>query len=283
MRFDAGSLTRSTVLTIVVALALAAPAAASQIIDRKASHVHLSVSARGIATLTYAAHGTHKRVLAWGAHDARAPSTSRPQVEFKLDYSGGWGAFGRDMTGEPNACRPYRGPKLAWLVAACTAPDGSHWAVQQWQRLIPIGGGAGVPELHLSHWTGNPASLDIHVEARPVADVFFGQFTYRGVAVHGFHSTRYGAPLDTYGRNIYLDTYGSAYGSGWHRENGFLAHNPTGIFCYALGPAHGKGTLYRATALGPGVTPIVSWTGRALPGAATGVTGLLVDASHLCG
>ncbi len=53
------------------------------------------------------------------------------------------------------------------------------------------------------------------------------------------------------------------YGSGWHRENGFLSQRPTGIFCYALGPSHGKGTKYRATAFGPGVTPIVSWVGRA--------------------
>jgi len=48
-------------------------------------------------------------------------------------------------------------------------------------------------------------------------------------------------------------------------------------------PAHGKGTLYRATALGPGVTPIVSWIGRAIPDAASGVTGFLADTSHLCG
>jgi len=258
-------------------------AGASQLIDRRASNVRLSVSADGVAALTYTAHGLRKHVIAWGARDAIPPTQSRPQVKLRLDYSGGWGAFGRSVWQDRNVCQPYRGPKLAWLVTACTAPDGTHWAVQRWRRQVPSGGTDGVWELHLSHWTGNPASLAVHVDARPGVDVLFGQYTYRGRPIHGFSATRRGAPLDTFGRNVYVDTYGSAYGSGWHRENGFLAQKPTGLFCYALGPNHGKGTMYRATALGPGVTPIVSWVGRAQPGAALGLTGFLVQASHLCG
>ena len=35
---------------------------------------------------------------------------------------------------------PYTGPLLVGLVAACTAPDGSYWAVQSWQRLLPMRG-----------------------------------------------------------------------------------------------------------------------------------------------
>jgi len=267
---------RTTVL-VAAALTVCGSAAASQLIDRKASDVRLSVSAAGIATVSYRAHGVLKHVLAWGARDALAPTQARPQVRFQLDYSGGWGAFRRALWQEPNACRPYTGPKLAWLVAACTAPDGSYWAVQRWRRLIPIGGSEGTWELHLSHWTGDPAALEIQVDARQGVDLLFGRFTYRGSPVYGFRSTAQGVPLDTYGRNIYLDTKGSAYGPGWHRENGFLAHRPTGLFCYALGPAHGKGALYRATALGPGVTPIVSWVGHARPASAPGVTGPRAD------
>ena len=87
----------------------------------------------------------------------------------------------------------------------------------------------------------------------------------------GFRSTSGGNPLDTFGRNVvYLDTFDSAYGAGWKRENSFLTHNPTGAFCYGLYPhgAHpaGKGTKYRATVEGPGVTPDVMWEGNA-PGA----------------
>jgi hypothetical protein len=274
---------RATILVAAAAFVACGSATASQLIDREASHIQLSVSASGVATVSYTAHGVRKHVIAWGARDARAPSQGRPQSAFRLDYSGGWGTFHRPVWQDPNVCRPYGGPALAWLVTACTAPDGSFWAVQRWRRLIPIGGSEGTWELHLSHWTGKPASLDIHIDARQGVDVLFGQYTYRGAPVYGFHSTSRGAPLDTYGRNIYVDTYGSAYGVGWHRENGFLAHKPTGIFCYALGPAHGKGAQYRATALGPGVTPIVSWVGRAELGAALKLTGLLADASLLCG
>src|ERR1043165_7063484 len=93
-----------TVLTCMVC----GSAGASQLIDRKASDVHLSVSANGIAALTYTAHGVRKHVIAWGARDAIAPTQARPQVELRVDYSGGWGAFGRAVWRERNVCRPYR-------------------------------------------------------------------------------------------------------------------------------------------------------------------------------
>jgi hypothetical protein len=272
---------RVAFLVAAAMLVACASARASQLIDRKTSDVHLSVSARGVATLTYTAHGRRRHVIAWGARDALAPTKARAQVRLRLDYSGGWGAFGRPIWQAPDVCRPYRGPKLAWLVAACTAPDGSYWAVQRWRRLIPNGGSTGPWELHLSHWSGELAVLRIRVAARPRTDLLFGQYTYHGAPVHGFSTTSRGAPLDSFGRNVYVDTFGSAYGSGWHREAGFLARNPSGIFCYALGPAHGRGTLYRATALGPGVTPIVTWVGRARPGTTPG--GVLGDAARLCG
>src|SRR5579872_55184 len=35
------------------------------------------------------------------------------------------------------SCPKYTGPQLAWMVVACTAPDGSYWAIQSWQRLLP--------------------------------------------------------------------------------------------------------------------------------------------------
>jgi hypothetical protein len=273
---------RLSLVSASLTLMLCGSAAASQLVDRKARNVHLSVSQRGIAALTYTVDGVLKHVLAWGAHDAIAPTRSRAQVEFQLDYSGGSQAFGRSAWQDANACRPYLGPSLPWFLAGCTAPDGSFWAVQRWRRLVRPGGSSGTWELHLSHWNGAPASLDIHVEANSGADVLFGQYTYRGRPVHGFHATRRGSPLDTFGRNIYVDTFGSAYGAGWHRENGFLARSPSGLFCYELGPRHGKGTLYRATALGPGVTPIVSWVGRAEPGAAVGLTGAVAGAARLC-
>ena len=54
-----------------------------------------------------------------------------------------------------------------------------------------------------------------------------------------------------------------ARGHGWKRDNSFLTHKAKGSFCYGFYPhgSHpaGKGTKYRATAEGPGVTPDVMW------------------------
>ena len=98
-------------------------------------------------------------------------------------------------------------------------------------------------------------------------DHLYGRLTYRGKPVYGFASTSAGHPLDIFGRNIYIDTYDSAYGPGWKREMGLLTHRPTGAFCYGF-YTHGhhptgNGTQYRATVVGPGVTPDILWEGVA--------------------
>jgi hypothetical protein len=258
---------------------LVAPAAAraSELIDRDARGTRLAVNPSGQALLTYRAAGKTRRVLAWGAVNAIAPTTSRPQIAFRLDYSGGWGTFRRDVwRGFRNACRPYDGPALAWLVTACKAPDGSYWAVQSWQRMLPNyglipGPKQAVWELRLSHWTGPLAVLDVRLDwAYGRYHHLYGSYTYAGRPVHGFRATPGGNPLDTFGRNLYLDTMDSAYGGGWRRENSFLTHRGSGAFCYGFyehgGRPAGHGTRYRATIIGPGVTPDIHWQATA-PGA----------------
>ena len=267
---------------IAIALAAVAPASASQLIDRNATGVKLAVNRQGEALLTYRARGRLQHVRAWGASDARQPTSGKPQVRFKKDYSG----RGRSWLSFKNECRRYDGPRLAFLVAACAAPDGSYWALQSWQTALPdLGMTPWLPpqrawELHLSHWSGPIAQLEAWTDwiySGRFHDLF-GRLTYDGQPVYGFRSTRFGAPLDSYGRLIYLDTYSSRYGLGWSRENSFLAHNPTGLFCYGFyqfdptkGYPHpkdfpstprgpGTGQQYRLTANGPGVTPDVSIT-----------------------
>jgi hypothetical protein len=169
------------------------------------------------------------------------------------------------------SCGHYDGPALPWLVTACKATDGSYWALQSWQRALPNYGltpnaTQSVWELHLSHWTGALPVLTIGTDwSWHQWDHLYGTFTYDGSPVYGFASTRDGQPLDTFGRNLYVDTLDSAYGSGWKRENSFLTHTQTGAFCYSINPhgSHptGKGTSYRATIIGPGVTPDVMWQG----------------------
>jgi hypothetical protein len=170
-------------------------------------------------------------------------------------------------------CGAYNGPVLAWKVVACKAPDGSYWAVQSWQRKLPNYGlpsntTSGAWEVHLSHWTGALPVLTVNTDwSWHQWNHLYGTFTYLGVPVYGLHSTSAGQPLDSFGRNLYLDTFDSAYGTGWKRENSFLTHKRDGVFCYSVNPhpGHpaGTGTEYRATIMGPGVTPDVEWVGPA--------------------
>ncbi len=272
----------------LLAAVLAPTAGASQFVDVVLGRapVALRVDGAGRAMLYYRKSGAARHVFVRGAVNARYPSQNVRQVRFRVDYSGGWRTTHRPLWKSfRSSCGSYDGPSLPYLVAACRAPNGSYWAVQEWRVDLP---NLGFPpwtfrqrssSLHLSHWTGAVASLEVHTDwvySRHFQEVF-GQATYRGRPVHGFRSTRYGAPIDGYSRLIYLDTLGSRYGAGWRRENAFLPHGPTGVFCHgffrvnvrtgghAVPPSYrgssrgpGVGTRYRLTLMGPGVTPDVA-------------------------
>jgi hypothetical protein len=271
------------VTTALAALAVApGVASASQLIARNTSTERLAVSADGKALLTYHAQGKRQRVLVWGALNARHPSEGVKATEFRIDYSGGWGTFRRQLWKTMrNVCRPYRGPALPFLVTACTAPDGSHWAIQRWRRhqanfgFPPWKAGHGAWELRVSHWRGPLPKLEVWLDWSYGGrwHHLFGRLTYRGVPVHGFSTTPSGDPLDRFGRVLYLDTFGSAYGRAWRRENGFVARRPDGTFCYGFVPhtTHtgerrppGHGERYRLAVSGPGVTPDITWEGVGL-------------------
>ena len=225
-------------------LGLAGPASASQLIARNAANPKLEVNRHGTAMITYRAGGRVTHLLASGAVNARfRPATKgMPQVEFKLDYSGGWKHHKLIWKHFKNTCQPYDGPELAWFVAACKAQNGSYWALQAWQVALPNLGFAPWLRtqkqwwLKLSHWTGPLAVLDVYqdwVYSKRFKEIF-GQLTYKGVGVRGYGTTRYGNPTDGYGRLVYLDTRNSKYGPGWKRENSFVASGPPGLFCYGF-------------------------------------------------
>jgi hypothetical protein len=274
-------------LGALAAAAFTAPASASQLIARNTTMERLQVSRAGKALVTYRAGGKVLRVLAWGAIDARFPTHDGSQVAFRLDYSGGWGSFGRPVWKTfRDVCGRYRGPRLPYLVTACTAPDGTHWALQRWQRslanfgLPPWRAAHGAWELRLSHWSGPVAKIEAWQDWSYGGRFhhLFGRLTYRARPVHGFSTTTEGLPLDKFGRVLYLDTYDSAYGTGWERENGFVARRPDGTFCYGFYPHRtpssapvgyaerppGNGRRYRISVSGPGVTPDVVWYGEGL-------------------
>jgi hypothetical protein len=315
------------VALIAASLVGASSAGASQLIDRNATDVHLEVNAKGEALVTYTAGGQQRHVLAWGALNARPPSRVVPQEHFELDYTGGYRKYFLDnptaqhlaaafhrIQGTPGYlanpltrelehvqraaddywqqgfdgnCGRYTGPALPYLVAACTAPDGSYWALQAWPEQLPDLGyspwltSQSSVDLDLSHWTGDDVAKLLVVNDwvyNGMWEGFFGQLTYQGEPVYGFKSTRYGAPLDNYEALVYLDTYDSTYGPGWRRENAFLTHSPNGTFCYGFYPHNptiggnihppgqttdrgpGTGSSYRITVNGPGVSPDITLT-----------------------
>jgi hypothetical protein len=239
-------------------------AQASELIARNAANVKLQVSRNGqTALLSYRAQGRTWYVLASGAINAIAPTPNRRQVSFRL----------RRSTTRPRfqgACPRLRVDrvKVTSQVAACTA-GGSNWVVQAWQRALPNFGVApsaarAQTELRLSHWSGPLAVLTLRADWSHGGkwQHIYGNLYYRQKPVHGFGSSRFGAPTDSFGRNIYLDTLDSAYGTGWRREISFLTHIASGAFCYDLTPHRagltGAGTQYRAMVIGPGVTPDVA-------------------------
>jgi hypothetical protein len=269
---------RTSLIALAVALLAAPVAAASDRLALNASQVRIAVSKdSGRAMITYRSAGKTRHALVWGAKNALPPSQSVPQVRFKIDWTGGWATYGHTIWKHfGNACRPYDGPPLAALVAACRAPDGSYWALQSWQPKLPHRGyppykaGQTDSELDVSHWTGGLAQLEVHADWAfgGQAHNLFGRLLYGGVPVHGFHTVKgTGAPQDRYGRSLYIDTLDSAYGAGWKRETSIVFRNPTGVFCYSFWPTHdvslpghparpaGNGSAYRIEVIGPGVTP----------------------------
>jgi len=270
------------VVTLAV-LAAAAAARASELVTRNAEDVRLAVDGQSRAVVFYRVGARQFHVLFYGAVDALPPSQNVPQISFRRDYSGGWAAFRKPIWRTiKNRCGPYTGAPLAWLVTACTAPDGSHWALQSWQRTLPAFNG--VPqspirsafELRLSHWTGEPTKLEVWQDWIYTAQLenLIARVTFHAQPVYGFTSTRAGNPLDLYGRNVAFDAFNSSYGPGWHRANALLTHNPTGIVCAAFADAdfmpggfavnRGRGERYRATVPGPGVAPDAFWEGPSI-------------------
>jgi hypothetical protein len=278
---------RGTIVICLLALAgfLPGSAAGAGFGDTSVRNPTLKVSAGGIALVEYTTQsGLRRHVLVWGAIDGlpHRTRTESAQQRFKMDYSGGWKSrenprFWRTLR---NACSRYDGPRLPFFVAGCKAPDGSYWALQAWQRNLPMRGFApwtakqrGV-ELHVSHWSGELPELQIyrHWTYGRAHQGFFGRLLYRGRPVYG-RRTPSATVRDEWARNVYIDTYDSDYGPGWRHDTAIATHPGSGGFCYSFVPqapprgypsdrpnGNGLGERYRISALGPGVTPIVQKT-----------------------
>jgi hypothetical protein len=233
---------------LAAAVALAGTASGSELIQgSNAGLVSLKVNRKGEALVTYRGmNGSVRRVLAWGAVNALAPSETVSQVRFRWDYAGGWGKYRNAKYWQTfkSACRPYDGPALSLVVAACKAPDGSYWTIQAWQRRLPLLGfdpwlpAQSTWELHLAHFSGELPKLEVYANWTYGGrwQGLFGRYSYLGRPIFGFGANAKGVPKDKYGRNLYIDTFNSAYGQGWKRESGILTHKGTGTFCHSFVP-----------------------------------------------
>lgn len=221
-------------------LVVAAPSQSSQLVARDARNLQLAVNWRGEAMLTYTRADLNRHVLLWGATGTRG--------HLQVDYTGGKEryhfAYWRKFSA---TCGHYDGPRLAYLLAACKAPDGTYWAVQS----LPQPGSTHT-WFEVSHWRGEVAKV---VTGMAWAydgrfQLIYGRVTYEGEA----------APEAL----VHLDTYNSSYGPRWQHEFDFAVHPSTGAFCYGLYPHKSKGAVfpgtgqkYRLAVSGPGATPLV--------------------------
>src|SRR5262249_24929824 len=248
----------------------------------------LKVNRRGIALVEYTTKsGLRRHVLLRGAVNGVAnPTLARVQQAFRVDYSGGWksernAGFWRTFR---DACAPYDGPALPLFVTGCKAPDGSYWALQRWQRNLPVHGSPPwtqqqkAVELHASHWSGDLPVLEVdrHWTYGNAQQGFFGRLTYLGQPVYGTRTASAGT-VDPFARNISIDTFNSDFGPGWRHDTAISTHVDNGGFCYSFVPqappsgypgtkprGNGLGEQYRVSVIGPGVMPIVQWNGKPL-------------------
>lgn len=281
---------------LAAGMAFTAPAAhASQMIAQNAKYVSLRVGTlRGtqVALATYYAQGRVHHALLWGAINGSANPATGPEAKFHVNYSGGYGtAWGgnawKTLQKERNLCTGAvpANQRVTLKVVECEVPGtGQYWALQQWRRLMPNMGGYGTAalELQASHWNSPLPVLWLKwdwSDGGGLYDHLYGVMSYQGKAVYGTSNTATGDPTDSYGRNIYVDIqnshwHGDSQGDNWYRFNSFLTHQKVGDFCATVYPHNaglssitqaqraGQATAYRATAMGPGVTPIVRWQGR---------------------
>ena len=189
----------------LLALLAVSSASASEIVTRNAKNVEREGRREG--SRRHLLHGGRQAVppglLGRGQRAPAEPDSGAGRLQAGLL---GWLHEARDArSGRTSGTSvvPYAGPALAWYVTGCTAPDGSHWVLQSWQRRLPNLGMAPwlrsqrVWELHLSHFTGDPAVLEIYADYIYYGGLYhhlFGRLTYKGKPVYGFENTEQRQP-----------------------------------------------------------------------------------------
>jgi hypothetical protein len=205
---------------VALFFALAGIAGASVEVGVDAHNATLRVDAAGNAQVSWVAAGVGHSVLI--ARDG------------SLRFGGG--LEGPDVS-HPATLR------LPWQVTVRQTSDGSYYALQSWRRLD-----SGPVELRFSRWSGAPTKLTLTTVCCKWGSLNVGgAASFHGRPIFGYSATPRGAPLDPFGRNVYLDTL---QGTHWTRMMGILTHRPTGTFSLWIRPEW-RGTDFRGTIPGP--------------------------------
>jgi hypothetical protein len=198
-------------VALALALVASAPATASIWIANETTRPALRVDSSGAAEVSWSANGVRQTQL--------VPRTGRVLP-------------GGHLSGADVAKRAVVASLAAALVVRRT-PDGSYWALQEWQ--VP-----GVPRaLHLSHWRGAPTSLKLIRDG----DRLSGRAVFGGRGVFGYSTTPAGQRLRMY---VYLECF--CLGD-WKLMRGVPPH-ADGSFALLIQPQW-QAPRYRALVVGP--------------------------------
>jgi hypothetical protein len=210
---------RGLVLLAVLAIGgfVTCGANAALLVDRTTAGESLKVAANGTVQITWASRGQTRTLVVSG-------QTLR---------------YGGTINGANRAAQVT--PTVPYAVAQYQLPNGEQFALQKIPRLGQLGR-LGPVELYLARWSGSPTQLTLTTS--PDGRVC-GTVSYHGAPVYGGPHTTTGNPLDTLGRNVYIDALKPA---GWWRIFGVLAR-PLGFALY-LKPQY-AGAQYRALVVGP--------------------------------
>lgn len=206
---------RFVLVVASLALAPAAPAAASIEVARNAQRPDLRVDARGYAEVSWTAAGVRRYVL--------IPPRGRVLPGARLS--------GRDVS------RAASAPSIPFLRVLRRTPDGRGWALQAWR-------GSSRPDVQLrfSRWRGSPTRVTASVADGRLE----GRATFGGRPVSGSSPTPEGKRVRHY---AWVDCFSCLGATGWRRLLG-VATRSDGTFRLALRPTW-TATRYRIAVNGP--------------------------------
>jgi hypothetical protein len=204
-------------LSALLTLLVAAPAAASITVTKGAGSPTLKVDAHGNAEVGWTSGGAR--------HSLLIPPTGQVLP-------------GGHLTGG-DVSHASSGPVLPFKRALRLGPGGWNYALQSWQ-VVP----GQLPELRFSRWRGEPTTIHLLATASSGTELLTGTATFAGRPVPTTSRTPEGKTLREY---VYLDTL---LQGRWTRIGG-VALRSTGF--RRLVPPNLVGVRYRAIVQGANV------------------------------